>query len=66
MSKSSPEFYPDCPRQECFGNNLGKCTVLTSSKFKGECPFFKTRERLDRELEHAKEKHGTGKELRDV
>ena len=67
MSNNSPEFYPICARGACFGNNLGKCTILTSSIFKHECPFFKTNEQLEREHEHTKERfHGMGKEVRDV
>lgn len=46
---------PDCDNRECFGNEGDKCRVLVDNNFGGrKCPFFKTREQIDRE-EHKRQ-----------
>jgi len=51
MNKESPS----CQRKECFGNENGRCRVLTAN-YKHPCPFFKTREQIAEEKEKTKER----------
>lgn len=43
---------PRCHRVDCFANEIGRCVALRTAKFKGDkdCPFFKTKEQLNKEL----------------
>ena len=35
--------YPKCEqkKKDCISSSYGRCQCLTSTKFKGECPFYK-------------------------
>lgn len=34
-----------CPNHmDCFANKAGQCTILTTSQFKSDCPFYKSEE----------------------
>ncbi len=44
---------PCSKHTDCFANNEGYCVCLQSSGFgKRKCPFYKKKERHDRELEN--------------
>ena len=30
-------------QKDCFASNYGRCQCLTSTNFKGECPFYKSK-----------------------
>lgn len=46
---SEPKFR--CDKKKCFANQDGWCRILTKKIEKPKCPFFKTSERLEKELE---------------
>lgn len=47
---------PPCSHgTECFANDDKRCTVLKDTCFRGKkCPFFKTKEQLQKEQEGSK------------
>ena len=47
-------IYLKCNRQNCFGNVCGvRCTILTEHSTEQQCPFFKTRDQVDKDREDA-------------
>lgn len=32
---------PQCEREDCFANKNSRCVSLNTSRFKGDCPFYK-------------------------
>ena len=48
----------DTRGETCFANNHGKCTILMETNFNAECPFFKTKKRINREYHITKQKNG--------
>lgn len=38
-----------CREKECFGNDSGFCTCLTTTYYNRKCPFFKTKEQAEAE-----------------
>ena len=51
-------FYaPACDEVMCFACNGTQCTILDRKKFVNRrCPFFKTREQLEKEREYCRER----------
>lgn len=53
------EYYkcPTCNVVECFACEDGYCLILTNNKFgERECPFFKTREQVEKEREYCRKR----------
>lgn len=47
---------PRCKWDECAGNENGQCVVLVSNTFTKPCPFFKTREQVEKEHEYVRQR----------
>ena len=55
MISKKRNCFCDCNNRECFAHEDGKCHALVDTDFGGKpCPFFKTREQIDRE-EHKRQ-----------
>lgn len=52
--------FPACGKVECFANNEKHCVILTKKDFgTRECPFFKTREQVEKEKEYCRNRWQT-------
>lgn len=45
-----------CNVNNCFSNFEGKCMCLTSAKFEGQCPFYKTQTENDNQRKTVNER----------
>lgn len=51
---------PACDKAECFGCEDGACLVLIKNDFGyKECPFFKTREQVEKERQYCRNRMAT-------
>lgn len=44
MEKSNIIKDISCNKTDCFGNVKGACSILKTTKFRKECPFYKPKE----------------------
>lgn len=47
---------PYCGKSDCFACDGGKCVVLVDNNFRRECPFYKTKEQVEKEQAYCDER----------